>query len=63
MKIMDSWVIKHDVGTRRETNILKVSLTIANMDGREIISKDDVLEAISYSKHSDWLLNKEGCHE
>lgn len=50
MNILDSWVIKHDVGTRRETNILKVSLTIANMDGREIISKDDVLEAISYSK-------------
>lgn len=50
MNILDSWVIKHDVGTRRESNILKVSLTIANMDGREIISKDDVLEAISYSK-------------
>lgn len=50
MNILDFWVIKHDVGTRRETNILKVSLTIANMDGREIISKDDVLEAISYSK-------------
>lgn len=50
LKVMDSWVIKHDVGTRRETNILKVSLTIANMDGREIISKDDVLEAISFSK-------------
>ena len=50
MNILDSWVIKHDVGTRRESNILKVSLTIANMDDREIISKDDVLEAISYSK-------------
>lgn len=50
MNILDSWVIKHDVGTRRESNILKVSLTIANMDGREIISKDDVFEAISYSK-------------
>lgn len=50
MNILDFWVIKHDVGTRRETNILKVSLTIANMDGREIISKDDVLEAISFSK-------------
>ena len=50
MNILDSWVIKHDVGTRRESNILKVCLTIANMDGREIISKDDVLEAISYSK-------------
>lgn len=50
MNILDSWVIKHDVGTRRESNILKVSLTIANMEGREIISKDDVLEAISYSK-------------
>ena len=50
MNILDSWVIKHDVGSRRESNILKVSLTIANMDGREIISKDDVLEAISYSK-------------
>lgn len=50
MNILDSWVIKHDVGTRRESNILKVSLTIANMDGREIISKDDVLEAILYSK-------------
>ena len=50
MNILDSWVIKHDVGTRRESNILKVSLTIATMDGREIISKDDVLEAISYSK-------------
>ena len=50
MNILDSWVIKYDVGTRRESNILKVSLTIANMDGREIISKDDVLEAISYSK-------------
>lgn len=50
MNILDSWVIKHDVGTRRESNILKVSLTIANMDGREMISKNDVLEAISYSK-------------
>lgn len=50
MNILDSWGIKHDVGIRRESNILKVSLTIANMDGREIISKDDVLEAISYSK-------------
>lgn len=50
MNILDFWVIKHDVGTRRESNILKVCLTIANMDGREIISKDDVLEAISYSK-------------
>ena len=50
MQVMDSWVIRHDVGTRRESNLLKVSLTIANMDGREIISKDDVLEAISYSK-------------
>ena len=50
MNILDSWVIKHDVGTRRESNILKVSLTIANIDGREIISKDDVLEVISYSK-------------
>ena len=50
LKVMDYWVISHDVGSRRETNILKVSLTIANMDGREIISKDDVLEAISYSK-------------
>lgn len=50
MNILDSWVIKHDVGTRRESNILKVCLTIANMDDREIISKDDVLEAISYSK-------------
>lgn len=50
MNILDSWVIKHDVGTRRESNILKVSLTIANMDDREIIYKDDVLEAISYSK-------------
>lgn len=50
LKIMDSWIIKYDVGSRRESNILKVALTIANMDGREIISKDDVLEAISYSK-------------
>ena len=47
---MDSWVVKHEIGTRRESNLLKVSLTIANMDGREIISKEDVLEAISYSK-------------
>ena len=50
MNILDSWVIKHDVGTRRESNILKVSLTIANIDDREIISKDDDLDAISYSK-------------
>ena len=27
MKIMDSWVIKHDVGTRRETNIQRQRLT------------------------------------
>lgn len=50
LSIFDSWIIKHDVGQRRESNILKVALTIANIDGREIISKDDVLEAISYSK-------------
>lgn len=50
LQVMDSWVVKHDIGTRRESNLLKVSLTIANMNGRKIISKDDVLEAISYSK-------------
>ncbi|MGN0722415.1 MAG: YifB family Mg chelatase-like AAA ATPase [Treponema sp.] len=50
LHVMDSWVVKQDIGTRRESNLLKVSLTIANMDGREIISKEDVLEAISYSK-------------
>lgn len=50
MNILDSWVIKHDVGTRRESNILKVSLTIANIDGREIVSKEDLLEAVSFAK-------------
>lgn len=50
LHVMDSWVVKHDVGTRRETNILKVALTIANLDCRETVTKDDVLEAISYSK-------------
>jgi len=50
LRVMDSWVVKNDIGTRRETNILKISLTIANLDGREIVTKDDVLEAISYSK-------------
>lgn len=50
LHVMDTWVVKHDIGTRRESNLLKVSLTIANMDDREIISKEDVLEAISYSK-------------
>ena len=61
---MDSFVVRHDVGTRRESSILKVSLTIANLNGREIISKDDLLEAISYSKpFGFWQQHKEECHE
>ena len=50
MDILNSYVINHDVSARRKSNILKVCLTIANMNGRKIISKDDVLETISYSK-------------
>lgn len=48
--ILDKWLTEHDVGERRGSNILKVALTIANIDGREIVSKRDVSEAISYSK-------------
>lgn len=50
LSVMDSYIVKHDVGTRRESNILRLSLTIANMDGRDLVSKEDVLEAISLSK-------------
>ena len=57
LHVMDSWVVKHDIGTRRESKLFKVSLTIANMDGREIISKEDVLEAISYSKTFGLAIN------
>lgn len=50
LKKIDSYVTEHDIGTRRELNILRVANTIANMDGRETVTKDDVLEAVSYSK-------------
>lgn len=50
LDILDKWLEEHDVGERRGSNILKVALTIANIDGREIVSKQDVLEAILYSK-------------
>jgi magnesium chelatase family protein len=50
LHILDKWLTEHDVGERRGSNILKVALTIANIDGREVVSRRDVLEAISYSK-------------
>ena len=50
LHVMDSYVVKHDIGTRRELNILRIANTIANMDGRETVSKDDVLEAVSFAK-------------
>lgn len=60
--ILDKWLTEHDVGERRGSNILKVALTIANIDGREIVSKRDVSEAISYSKILDWQHIEEECH-
>lgn len=62
LDILDKWLTEHDVGERRGSNILKVALTIANIDGREVVSKRDVLEAISYSKILDWQHIKEECH-
>ena len=62
LHILDKWLTEHDVGERRGSNILKVALTIANIDGREIVSKRDVLEAISYSKILDWQHIEEECH-
>lgn len=62
LDILDKWLEVHDVGERRGSNILKVALTIANIEGREIISKEDVLEAISYSKLLNWQQIEEECH-
>lgn len=50
LKKIDSYVTEHDIGTRRELNILRVANTIANMDGRETVTKEDVLEAVSFAK-------------
>ena len=62
LDILDKWLTEHDVGERRGSNILKVALTIANIDGREVVSKRDILEAISYSKILDWQHIEEECH-
>lgn len=62
LDILDKWLEEHDVGERRGSNILKLALTIANIDGREIISKEDVLESISYSKLLNWQHIEEECH-
>lgn len=59
---LDKWLEEHDVGERRGSNILKAALTIANIEGREIISREDVLEAISYSKLLNWQQIEEECH-
>lgn len=54
-KILDSYIKNNSVSVRRAANIRKISLTIANMEGRENVFQEDVREAISYSKpfHSE----------
>ena len=44
-KYMDTITQKNDLSPRNVANILKVSLTIANMDGREKIRINDLKEA------------------
>lgn len=47
---LDVYAAENYIGTRRRLSIARVALTIANMEGREIVAEDDVIEAISYSK-------------
>ena len=44
---------KYNISTRSYSRILKVSRSIADLDGRERISEIDVFEAIQYRKYLD----------
>lgn len=48
--VINSFIENNTVSERRAANIRKVALTIANMEGREIVNAEDICEAISYSK-------------
>ena len=53
-RILDS----HAAGLceRRRLSILRVAVTIANMDGRETVGGNDVVEAMSFSDTSDFTI-------
>lgn len=49
MNFYETFTMNHDLTSREATNLLKVSLTVANMDGREKIQFKDLKQASEYA--------------
>ncbi len=52
-KLMERIYNRYKLSTRAYNKILKVSRTIADLDGRRDISNSDILEALQYRKFID----------
>ena len=51
VKLYEKHFSENCLSERKMANILRVAITIANMDGRESVSCDDVREAVSFSEN------------